>query len=72
MLFSDSVLGLISKVATWKKQGLQNALIYFLVTKIAKRKFKIQITSADHCCTGVHFHYLFRKVKETQNLFTLV
>ena len=40
LLFSDLVLGLISTATLWKKQGLQNPLIYFLVSKISKCKLK--------------------------------
>ena len=34
-------------------------LIYFVVTKILKRKVRIQITSTDHCSWRVYFHFFF-------------
>ena len=46
------------------------SFIYVLVTKISERKLGIQITSTNHCCSGVHFHCLFWKGKDAQNLFS--
>ena len=55
-----------------RKKNYKISLIYFLVTKISICKLKLQITSTDRCRSRVHFHYVFRKGKETQNLFTSV
>ena len=55
-----------------RKKDYNLPLICYLLTKISKCKLKIQITSTDHCRSRVHFHCLFRKGKEAQNLFASV
>ena len=57
---------------SYLKKDYKIPLIDFLVTKISKCKLKIQIMSTDCFHSRVHLHCLFRKGKETQNLFALV
>ena len=55
-----------------RKEDYKISLTYFLVTKISKCKLKIQITSTDRWRSRVHFHCLFSKGKEAQNIFVSV